>query len=103
MKKVFKKPPADKTIHVEDLTSDAVFNRPYEFAMKDVDLIQLQNDIDEIILKVYESRDDRAVVLVGSIIVEKFTDDILNSFLPGYSDIDEKVMTFSLKIELIRA
>jgi len=49
------------------------------------------------------TKDERALVIVGALLVEGSIDDLLHTIMPGYKALRKKDFAFSTKIELARA
>ncbi len=61
--------------------------------------VLLQQTLDHL----YAVKDERALVLVGALLVENAIDDLLLAFMPGYKKLsDNREFTFSMKTELAK-
>lgn len=63
----------------------------------------MQAEIDEVFAHL-NSEDDRAVALVGALLVESAVNELVSAYVPGYKTLAEnRDFTFSMRIELARA
>jgi len=64
----------------------------------------IQDAVNETVDRVGNYKDDRALVLVGALLIENAIDGLLSALMPGYKALEEKKeFTFSLRIEFARA
>jgi hypothetical protein len=83
--------------------SDAVFNITYNFLFDIQDFDTYQSKIRDALSKIYETRDDRAMAIMGGIVLENQVDALLTAFLPNFEVLDKRrILTLSSKILLIR-
>lgn len=87
------------TFHFEDFNAISLFNKPLMQVIDDVDAIQRK--IDNCLSKYDKTTDDRALAIIGALLIENEIDDFISISIKGYSKIKEdKAMTFSFKGDL---
>ncbi|MBN1805561.1 MAG: hypothetical protein JW837_09935 [Sedimentisphaerales bacterium] len=98
-------PEPEHIINMEDELKEAVFSKPLSFVFN-IEVIQktIQQKVDNTISHIEKIKDDRAIVLVGSLLVENALDDFLKAIISSYKNLrDNSYFTLSLKIQLARS
>ncbi len=87
------------TFHFEDLNADSLFKTPLIQVIGEVSSIQ--SKIDRCFSQYDKVIDDRALAIIGMLLIENEIDDFLSISIKGYSKIkDDQAMTFSFKCDL---
>lgn len=97
-----KKPRNGKGLHIEGPLG-TIFTKPLKIVIENENLEKLQGLIDDVWGQLAEIDNDRAIVLVGSLLMENAIDMLLAAIIPKFNSFNEKsLVNLSIKIELAR-
>jgi len=99
---VDKKTRNGKSLNIEGPIG-TIFTKPLKIVVENENLEKLQGLIDDIWGQLAESDNDRAIVLVGALIIENAIDMLLAAIIPKFKSFNKKTdASLSMKIELAR-
>jgi len=91
-------------LNFEGPPRESIFHKINDFCLSEKSFNEVEKRFEENIDHLLKLDNDRALALVGSIIVENHVDELISSLAPGYKNlIENKDYTFSLKIELAKS
>lgn len=95
--------PPEKRINIEGPEGESIFRRFLAWCLPIEWTGTIQGELDEVFAHM-SSDDDRALVLVGALVVENAIDQLLTVYIPGYKTLKgNRDFTFSMKISLARS
>lgn len=96
-------PPKELILNIEGPPEETIFSRLIVWCVPADWEKTSQAEVDEVFAQL-SPEDDRAVAVVGALVVETAVDALLQAFAPGYKDLEQKrEFTLSLKIALAKA
>jgi hypothetical protein len=96
-------PNPDEVLNVEGPEGETLFRRFLVWCLPREWEPTIQAEVDEVFARL-NSADDRAVALVGALLVENAVNELVSAYVPGYNALAEnRDFTLSLRIELARA
>ena len=94
-------PKPEEIINIEGEQGDSLFYRTIVHAVNQENFEDIQEKLDSYFEKYGETSDDRALAIIGALIVENELDDFLAKWIKNYKHItNNKDLTFSFKIDL---
>lgn len=95
---------AEQVLNIEGPPGESLFRRLLIWLVPFDRMAELQRELDEYWAHYRDLTDERAIVLVGALVVEDSLDELITTFFPKSTTLLKKrEFTFSLKTDLIRA
>jgi hypothetical protein len=95
--------PEDQILNFEGPADETMFRGFVSWCLPEQFEEEAQKEVDSVFAHL-ATEDNRALALIGALVIENAIDGFLNAHIPGYTKLkDKKDFTFSMKINLARA